>query len=74
MGNPKRRTIKRSSRENLQPSRNGFGLPGKNDKKNDSQKAKSKKVRFKSLEGREIGGQPSKDTLKWKVSKKLLGK
>ena len=61
-GNPERRTIKRSSRVNLQPSRNGFGSPGKNDKKNDSQKLNLKKVKIKSLEGREIGGQPSKDT------------
>jgi len=35
-GNPERRTIKRSSRENLQPSRNEFGSPRKNDKKKDS--------------------------------------
>ena len=39
----KRSTIKRSSRENLQPGRNGFGSPRKNDKKKDNQKAESKK-------------------------------
>ena len=61
MGNPKKRTIKRSSQENLQSGRNGFGLPGKNDKKKDSQKAESEKVRFNSLKGRETEGQLSKD-------------
>ena len=68
------RTIKESSWGNLQPGRNGFGSPGKNDKNKDSQKAESKKVRFRSLEGREIGGQLFKDTPEWKVSKRLLGK
>ena len=71
---PERRTITKSSRENLQPGRNGFGSPGKNDKKKDSQKAESEKVRFRSLKGREIGGQLSEDTPKWKVNKRLLGK
>ena len=43
-GNLERKTIKRSSQENLQPGRNGFGSPGKNEKKkNDSQKVESKK-------------------------------
>ena len=37
-------------------------------------KAESEKVRFRSLEGREIGCLLSKDTLEWKVSKRLLGK
>ena len=41
--NPERRTIKKSSRENYQPGRNGFGSPGKNDKKKDNQKAESEK-------------------------------
>ena len=49
--------------ENLQPGRNGFGSPGKNDKKKDNQKAESEKVRFRSLERRKIGGQPSRDAL-----------
>ena len=56
LGNPERRTIKRSSRENLQCGRNGFGSPGKNDKKKDSQKAEFEKVRFGSLKRRKIGG------------------
>ena len=43
LSNPEGRTIKRSSHENLQPGRNGFGSPGKNDKKRDSQKAESEK-------------------------------
>ena len=72
--NPERRTIKRSSRENFQPGKNGFGSPGKNNKKKDSKKAEFEKIKFRSLEGREIRGQPSKDTSEWKVSKKLLGK
>ena len=42
-GKPERRTIKRSSQENLQPGKNGFGSPEKNDKKKDNQKAKSEK-------------------------------
>ena len=46
----------------------------RNDKRKSSQKAESEKVRFRSLEGREIRGQFSKDTLEWKVSKRLLGK
>ena len=37
-GNPERRTIKRSSRKNLQPCKNGFSSPRKNDKKKDNQK------------------------------------
>ena len=37
-------------------------------------KAESEKVRFRSLEGREIGCLLSKDTLEWKVNKRLLGK
>ena len=37
-------------------------------------KAKSEKVRFRSLEGREIRCLLLKDTLEWKVSKRLLGK
>ena len=47
---------------------------GKKDKRKDSQKAESKKVRFRSLEGREIRGQLPKNNLEWKVSKRLLGK
>ena len=47
---------------------------GKMTKRRTGQKAESEKVRFRSLEGREIGGQPSKDTPEWKVSKKILGK
>ena len=31
-------------------------------------------MRFRSLEGREFGGQLSKDALEWKVSKRLLEK
>ena len=73
-GNLERKTIKRSSQENLQPGRNGFGSPGKNDKKKDSQKVESEKVSFRSLKGRKVGGQPSRDTPEWKVSKKILGK
>ena len=47
---------------------------GKMKKRKGSQKAKSKKVRCKNLEGREIGGWLFKDTPKRKVSKRLLGK
>ena len=50
------------------------GHLGKMKKKKDGQKAEFEKVRFRSLEGREIGGQPFKDTPEWKVSKNLLGK
>ena len=39
-----------------------------------SRKAESEKVRFRSLEGREITGQLSMDTPEQKVSKRLLGK
>ena len=74
MSNLERKTIKSSSRENLQHGRDGFGSPRKDDKKKDSQKAESEKVRFRNLKGREIGGQPFKDTPEWKVSKKHLGK
>ena len=70
-GNLEIRTIKRSSQENFQPSRNGFGSPGKNDKRRTAKKLSLKKIRIKSLEGKEIGGQ---DTPERKVSKKLLGK
>ena len=38
------------------------------------QKAESKKVSHRSLEGRKIGGQLPRDTLEQKVSKRLLGK
>ena len=69
MGNLERRTIKRSSQENFQPGRNGFGSPGKNDKKKDNQKAESEKVRFRSLNRREIRGQPSKDPQNGKSTK-----
>ena len=37
-------------------------------------KVESKNVRRRSLEGREIRGQLSRDTLEWKVNKRLLGK
>ena len=47
---------------------------GKMKKRKGSQKAEFEKVRCRSLEGREIRGQLSKDTLEWKVSKRLLGK
>ena len=47
---------------------------GKMSKEGLPKKLSLKKVRIKSLEGREIEGQPFKDTLEWKVSKKLLGK
>ena len=60
-GNRERRIIKGSSWENLQLDKNEFGSLGKNEKKKDSQKAESKKVRFRSLKGRETGGQLSKD-------------
>ena len=38
LGNPERRTIKKSSQVNLRSGRNEFGLLGKNDKKKDNQK------------------------------------
>ena len=47
---------------------------GKMSKEGLPKKLSLKKVRIKSLEGREIEGQPFKDALEWKVSKKLLGK
>ena len=54
--NLERKTIKRSSQENLQLGKNGFGSPRKDDQKKDNQKAESEMVRFRGLEGREIGG------------------
>ena len=50
------------------------GHLGQNDKKEGQPKAESENVRFRSLKGREIKGQLSRDTLEWKVSKKLLRK
>ena len=47
---------------------------GKMTKRITAKKLSLRKVRIISLEGRKIGGQPSKDTLEWKVNKKLLGK
>ena len=47
---------------------------GKMTKRRIAKKLSLKKVKIRSLEGRETGGQPSKDTPEWKVSKKLLGK
>ena len=47
---------------------------GKMTKEGQPKKLSLKKVRIRSLEGREIEGQPSKDTSEWKVSKKILGK
>ena len=73
-GKPERIIMKRSSWENFKPGRNGIGSLRKNDKRKDNQKAESENVRFRSLNGREIRGQLFKDTPKWKVSKKLLGK
>ena len=43
-------------------------------KRRTTKKLSLKKVRFRSFEGREIGGQLFKDTSEWKVSKGLLGK
>ena len=74
LGNLGRRTMKGSSWKNLQPSREGIDSLGKNDKGKNNQKTESEKVRFRSLEGREFGGQLSKDALEWKVSKRLLEK
>ena len=54
--------MKGSSWENFQTGRDGIGSLGKNDKRKDSQKVESEKVRFISLEGREIKGQFFKDT------------
>ena len=48
--------MKGSSWEKFQPGRDGIGSLGKNDKKIDSQKAKSENVRCRSLKGREIRG------------------
>ena len=53
--------MKGSSQENLQPGREGIGSLGKNDKGKNNQKAEFENVRFRSLEGREFGGQLSKD-------------
>ena len=72
--NPERRTTKGSSWENFQPDRDGLSSLGKNDKRKGSQKAKYENVRCRSLEGREIKSQLSRDTPERKVSKKLLGK
>ena len=47
---------------------------GKMTKIRTAKKLSLKRVRIRSLEGREIGGQPSKDIPEWKASKKLLGK
>ena len=47
---------------------------GKMTKRRTAKKPSLKKVRIRSLEGRDIGGQPPEDTLEWKVSKKLLEK
>ena len=47
---------------------------GKMTKRRIAQKLSMKMVRIRSLKGRKIGGQPSKDTPEWKVSKKLFGK
>ena len=66
--------MKGSSWEKFQPGRDGIGSLGKNDKKIDSQKAISENVRCRSLEGREIRGQLSRNTPEWKVSKRFLGK
>ena len=66
--------MKWSSWENLQPGREGISSLRKNDKGKNNQKTESEKVRFRSLEGREFGGQLSKDALEWKVSKRLLEK
>ena len=60
--------------KNLQLNRNRFHSPGKNDSKERQPKAESEKVRFRSLEGREITSQLSMDTPEQKVSKRLLGK
>ena len=45
---------------------------GKMTKRKIAKKLSLKRVRIRSLEGREIGDQPS--TPEWKASKKLLGK
>ena len=68
LGEPEWRTIKGNGWENLQPNRNGFRSLGKNDSKEDSQKAKSK--RKKALKEKRV----NVSYLKWKVSKWLLGK
>ena len=65
--------MKGSSWENFQPSRNGISSFEKNDKTKGSQKVESEKVRCKSLEGREIRSQLSRDTPERKVNKKFLG-
>ena len=51
--------MKGSSWENFQPGKDGINSLGKNDKRKGSQKVEPKKVRFRSLEGREIKGQLS---------------
>ena len=43
-------------------------------KRRTAKKLSLKRVKIRSFEGREIGGQPSKETPEWKVIKKLLGK
>ena len=73
-GNPERRTMKGSSWKNFQPGRDGIGSLRKNDKRKGIQKAEFEKIRFRSLKGREIIGQPSRDTLERKVNKRLFGK
>ena len=62
-GNPEWRTIRGSGWENLQPSRNGFLLPGKNDSKERQPKAESEK--WETLKEKRP---------EWKVSKWLLEK
>ena len=75
LGNLWRRTIRRSSWKNLQPGRDGFGSLGKNNKKKGQPKVESKWNGKSTLQGHpEMESQLSKDTLKWKVSKWLLGK
>ena len=72
-GNPKRRTMKGSDWET-------FNLAGRNQltwekwQRERQPKADSKKVRFRSLEGRRTKSQFSEDTPERKVSKRLLGK
>ena len=66
--------MKGSSWENFQSSKDGIYSLWKNDKRKGRQKAEFEKVRFRRLEGREIRGQLSRDTPKWKINKRLLGK
>ena len=70
--NPKWGAIKGGSRENLQPSRNGFRPLGKNDKERERSKAKSERV--KSLEKTRNQELLPKHTLEWKVSHGLSKK